>query len=165
MLIYFSSSSSQKICFSFLLILQSTAVLYILKSKISTTQEFPRGMWNSWNFPAKKKMAGCVIIVTRYYIYLFMDVAPLKLESTFTLPSFSLSLEEEEEKKSRWKKEQQKSCGRVYGIHAWLNYLAFFFFPSLSFFCITQEWRGLGCCQTFLFYFSSHLFCFLHFKN
>jgi hypothetical protein len=23
----------------------------------------------------------------------------------------------------------------------------------------------LGCCQTFLFYFSSHLFCFLHFKN
>jgi hypothetical protein len=71
-----------------------------------------------------------------------MDVAPLKLESTFTLPSFSLSLEEEEEKKSRWKKEQQKSCGRVYGIHAWLNYLAFFFFPSLSFFCITQEWGG-----------------------
>jgi hypothetical protein len=46
--------------------------LYILKSKISTTQEFPRGMWNSWNFPAKKKMAGCVIIVTRYiYIYLW----------------------------------------------------------------------------------------------
>jgi hypothetical protein len=87
-----------------------------------------------------------------------------KIKIDLTLPSFSLSLEEEEEKKSL-EKEQQKSCGRVYRIHAWLNYLAFFFFPSLSFFCITQEWRGLGwvVVRHFgLFFFL--LFCFLHLK-